>query len=528
MAKIYEVLARVRAKDQASHATKKVEGAFKRLTNTIKTSAVAQIAAIGGTFIALNKLVQGFKATIAASIESAEALAKAKAAMKAAGDYSAAALLDVQSFAKGLQSVGTISDESAIRMFALAKGFVGTNEAAKALVATAADFAQAADIAFTEAIRRLGRATKGSVEDIAKFDTRILKLTKDQLEAGEATRLLGEKYKGLDIAAASADAGLGKLGNIISDVATHMGDAIVKNEDFGKSIEGLTKFFEKNGQAIGDFIALVTVELAGALKPLIAYYVKLGEAIGVVVGWFDRLSSDDVATSNEALERTAKELGITVDELNTRLEANVAKRKAAIVATKDGTEASKKNKTAADDEAVAHDKVTTSLKAQADAYTAAVDAASVFGETTSTQLEGELFAIAQAILDQKRILGEASPEFKRYAEVGREQMELLRKRIESLKGGFGDLKEATKDTAGGLDDFGETVDNTSGRVDDLTRANRGLAESFETARIAANTVAAPTLSDQQPLITRGTIGGGVFTLVNRNIRQTSAGRIIIT
>lgn len=405
-------------------STEGTTSAFRKFSGAIKDNAAAIASATAILYGAARAMV----AVARAAFDSETAVRKMEASMKTAGDFSREASEDMQAFAKGLQSVGTESDESILKMVALAKGFVGTNEAAKKLVATALDFKEIAAIAFEESVRRIGRATGGSVEDIAKFDSRILELTKTQLANGEATRLLGEKYKGLNKEMSeTAEGGLTKLENIFQDLQAAFGQGVISASNFSGAVTDLTATLE--GQ-VG------TAERLGTL--LTIYFAEL-------VKGFDH---------SRAAVKVFRELG---DATRDGAEANREAAKAARDKAFADEHAAFKAKLSKEEQAA----LTEALKAQAAAYVKAIASAAAFGEVTSVQLEAQIIKIIQALEDQRRILGESSVEYQRLADVAGGKIESLRGRIESLRDGLGDLKDRTVEVSGAMGEYARDVDTAS-------------------------------------------------------------------
>jgi ABC-type transporter Mla subunit MlaD len=192
-----------------------------------KGQLIAEGIALGirGVRAAFGQLAQFGAEAVAASNAQENAVKSLNVALATAGDLTVEASQDMQEFASRLQEVTTIGDETTLELLALAKSFGATNEQAKLMVQAAADFSSEAQINLEEAMRRIGRATQGSIEDIAKFVPELKNLTKEQLAAGEGTKLLAERFEGA--AAAAADTFGGKveqLNGVVGDVKEKVGD----------------------------------------------------------------------------------------------------------------------------------------------------------------------------------------------------------------------------------------------------------------------------------------------------------------
>jgi hypothetical protein len=441
----------------ADKAIKKTEKGFKRLGTAIKENA-AKIAAFVAAAVGLART---FTSLAKAAFETESAVRKVEAAMKAAGDFSEIASSDMQKFAKNLQNVGTVSDESVLQMVALAKGFVGTNAAAQELVATAVDFKEAASISFEEAVRRIGRATQGSVEDISKFDTRILKLTKTQLENGDATKLLGEKYEGLNKAMAdTAEGGILQMENAIQDLKSAFAGGFLETAQFSDGVQDLTGRLQ-GGEAAADRM--------GTVIALMAKNLLQGQ------GTF------------EAGAKALLELGSVTDKAadSTDAEAEAAKKAAAELKKKTEAERAAAIATKQHDEAVK--KLNEALVANVDAYNDTINSASAFGEVTSVQLANQISEISLALIVQTDHLDKNGEEYIRLERIAAAKIDSLKERIENLRQGLGDLNTDTTKAKDSVGAYGEEASNTARNVDALTQANGRLVASTRAVSAAAGT-----------------------------------------
>jgi len=242
---------------------KSFTGGFKSLLRPL-TSMRGQILGLGtalATAFAGRRILQAAKAQ-------EDAVNSLNSALKIAGTFSEEASQSFQNLASALQAQTTIGDEAIIQGAALARTYVTTNEAAEELTKTALDFAEAADLSFTEAVRRLGRGVQGAKGDIANFAPEIRSLTLDQLKAGEATRLLGERFKGAAAAAAKTFSGaLKQTENIFGDLLEQIGFLVTKSplaiaviKEIGVQFEQAAKFVEDFGKS-GDFAKTLALDL---------------------------------------------------------------------------------------------------------------------------------------------------------------------------------------------------------------------------------------------------------------------------
>ncbi len=182
------------------------------------------------------------RSVLRASFAQEEAVTRLNASLRASGQFSDAASKSLQNFASQMQATTIFGDEVILNQIALAQAFGFTTENVQEAVEAAVELSAAAGIQLEEAVRRLGRSISGSVEDIAKFAPEIRNLTKEQLAAGEAAKVLGDALRGS--AAAQADTARGRmiqLGNALGDVVEKIGQSITSSNKFVEALKGLAQ-----------------------------------------------------------------------------------------------------------------------------------------------------------------------------------------------------------------------------------------------------------------------------------------------
>lgn len=168
---------------------------------------------------------------VAAAQEHENAVQSMNQQLANAGQFSAAASKRIQSFSDELEKTSNVGAEVTLKMVGLAQAFTKTSEDAQELTAAALDFSVGAGVSFEEAIRRLGRGVQGASGDIANFAPEIRNLTKEQLAAGAATRILAERFKGAAAAATKTfSGGLKRLENSFGAVTEGVGVTITENQ----------------------------------------------------------------------------------------------------------------------------------------------------------------------------------------------------------------------------------------------------------------------------------------------------------
>ncbi len=259
-------------------ALKQVEGQSKETTEatTKLNSSFATLAKSAAVVAGLAAIGRALQFSGEQAIEQADAVAQLNTALKLTGDLTPEASEAINAFANALERSTGVANTVILQGVALAKSFGQTNTAAQELASAGLDFAAAASINYEEAVRRLGRATQGSTEDIAKFVPEIQNLTKAQLAAGEATRLIAERFDGFarDSASAFTTATTNAV-RALENLAETTGKGVIENQEFTDSIEGLAVQLNilaestgATGRGIGTLSATVTDFFAGLLQGL--------------------------------------------------------------------------------------------------------------------------------------------------------------------------------------------------------------------------------------------------------------------
>lgn len=249
--------------DKSAEAVDKLKGkvsGLKKPVGEVGSAFGGLTAALGPLKVALGALAGAFAVgkLISSAIEAEQAVNNVAIALKRSGEFSQTALKDVTDFASKLQDMTGLGDEAALEMFALAKSFGISAEEAKKVVAAANDLSAATGQDLMTATKQLSEAYNGQIGKLGKLNPALKDLTKAQLAAGEATKILGEAYAGtaaaqLQTFGGALNATKGRLG----DLAESLGGIIVRNPLFvtalnamGDAIKGVTQFFEDNGDAI--------------------------------------------------------------------------------------------------------------------------------------------------------------------------------------------------------------------------------------------------------------------------------------
>lgn len=210
------------AKNVGNKIGTNIENGLSRSFSSLGRRVLGLAAAFGAAF--------GARAILRSAADQEKAIARLNQSLRQTGEFTESASKNIDDYAKSLELSTGLSGNLILENIALANSFTKNSEAAKELTKVAIDFAAGADINVTEAVRRLGRATQGSAADIANYDFRIRGLTRAQLAAGEATRLLGNTFAGSAAGELKTyDGAILNLSNSFGSVLEEIGNFVVKN-----------------------------------------------------------------------------------------------------------------------------------------------------------------------------------------------------------------------------------------------------------------------------------------------------------
>lgn len=313
------------ADDRASGKVKKAQSAFAGFKDFLKTSFALTLTDVANVVRRVGDVVSGL---VLPAAEAEAALNKTANAMKAAGTFSETSLAQVSAFAQQLSKTTGISDEAGLALFSLARSFTSTNREAAQLVTVAADFAVASGKGLEESVTAIAAAMNGATRGVAKFAPEIANLTDEQLRNGEATRILGERFKGL--AAGELNTLQGQFTrnkNAVGELVEAFGRGLVGSfalkgavADLNTVLESATaeQFAEKSGKAFRgltitflSFLPSVDQLLKGlqAITSVAAFLNPELAQLSIIIG-DARKSFSDYATVADLADQAA--LGFTV------------------------------------------------------------------------------------------------------------------------------------------------------------------------------------------------------------------------
>lgn len=201
-----------------------------------------------------------------------------------------------QQFSENIQNTTTVSENSALKMLAMAKAIGVTDDQAQKLVQTAADLAAVQGKDVNDSFKMLTASITGEAGELAKLAPELKNYSAEQLKQGAAIELLGDKFKGFAEAQSHTISGqLAQIKNEYQKVLSEIGGLFSEFFDLGDqkfaldalkeveaaihsikpAIEEAAGKFHEFTQRIGNGFSAVIDQVGGVEKAL--------SAIGIVI-----------------------------------------------------------------------------------------------------------------------------------------------------------------------------------------------------------------------------------------------------
>ena len=278
-----------------------------KISGKSDTTAIAKtqlaMKKLGSEVVNLNKMVSGFaiaKVMQVVSKVTNGATENFLAQNKALQQYNAT----VAKFGKSLSNLNKIQNEVSRNNFfdgdsinnatkmAVAMGL--TEKQIEDVLRAATDLAASGVMPLDQAVKELSLSYSGNLEQLKKINPELAKLTKEQLEQGEAVRIIGQEYKGMADAMSNTFEGRDtQWKNSFSDLQAEVGEIIQRVKYFGQGkwldpINRLSNWLNDNSSKIASFIVtlpenfkIAAVAIKDIVKEIfsIDFWAKNGEVI---------------------------------------------------------------------------------------------------------------------------------------------------------------------------------------------------------------------------------------------------------
>jgi len=204
----------------------------------------------------------GFKEIIDVAVAQENAVNRLNNQLLITGEYTRSVSQDLQDFANAMEDTTKFGDDVVLNQLAIAQAIGATASQSKQIIKTAADLSVALGVDLGTATEQLSKTLNGTVGTLGKLDPSLKKLTKSQLESGEAVRILGERFKGLAEGELQSFNGVTvQTTNKFEDFIKGIGKAVIENQTLieslkliGKGFDNLLILVKKNETQISQFV----------------------------------------------------------------------------------------------------------------------------------------------------------------------------------------------------------------------------------------------------------------------------------
>ena len=288
--------------DKVNRSTVDLSGGFAKTWAGITTGGAAAI-------YLFKEIAGAIEAPIDAYMESEKALLKMGMAMKNQGDFSAAALEDMEAYAKHIQRTTAYEDDFTLSVMGNLKSFGMTNEEVKKATLVALDFATAKEtegMTVERASELLGKAYLGNVTALKKVGIQIDDTIPKSQQFAAVMDQLQARFGGSAQAELLTYAGQWKqIKNQYQDVQEFLGLV------FLKTIESLEFVFM---MASAGFWKFVEAQLSG-WGQIVGGFGNVLQWIGKLVPGFDYLGKNVNAVSGAMLDGAENARGASAEAI---------------------------------------------------------------------------------------------------------------------------------------------------------------------------------------------------------------------
>ena len=466
-----DLKAKIRLEGDASGATKaikKTETRFQKLTKSIKTSALAQVAAIGGVVVAFRGLVRAIDAAITKANAQADAINALEGALAPLGNQVDSVSKSLQAQAAALQKVTKFGDETIIEAQAMLASFVKEEDAIKAATLATIDLAEAKKFDLVAAADLVSKTLGSSTNALTRYGIEVTGAVGSTERLTSLTENIAKVFGGRAAKAAETYSGKVKqLSDVFGDLQEKIGETITENDNVLESIDNLKEALIEVTPKVAAFaaalvaIATNSVKAASGLKWLLTEvrgYGDIGETIG----------SKITKTLKEQEERWGllnKIIGLFSDKAE-----NAAGWSKALASTLDETKARMKG--FADETARAAEEAAKLRDKAKESATAMEKLGAALGLVTSAELAAEILEIEKALETAREATGGFGEEFERLEAIAAQEIGSIQNRIEGLRDGLGDMGEAAVGAGDNFDDLTRSVRDTNSALSDQARQAR--------------------------------------------------------
>lgn len=225
----------------------------------IKIAAAAAFAVFAG-----REVIDFFEKAIDEASQADQALQGLNFALASTGSYTDEASQALQDYASNIQKTTTFTDDAVIASLTLGKTFGLSTEKAQGLTDAAVNLAAVQGIDLTSATEKLLQSLNGQGKALKSLGPEFAKLTQDQLENGDAVKLIQKRYgDAAGVLTNTFSGAVTQAKNNLGEIYESFGKTITQNKTVVAAIKIVSGAFEflsdeisKNKGGISDFVSV--------------------------------------------------------------------------------------------------------------------------------------------------------------------------------------------------------------------------------------------------------------------------------
>jgi hypothetical protein len=234
---------------------------------------------------AFNYLINPMKEMVGEFYAAQDAQQKLINVLRLTGDNVSSTVDEFNDYAEMLENTTTIEGDFAISLLTTAKTLGLSNEQAKEMVTTAGNLSAVTKNSVNESFNALMMTYKGNTKALGELSPLVKGLTKEQVEAGGAVKLLSQYFSGqAENATKTFSGSLQVLSNSLGNLKEEIGGIVAgilnlneTNSFISNSIKSFTAFIKDNKENIilyGKAVISVFDDIATGATALIADLIK--------------------------------------------------------------------------------------------------------------------------------------------------------------------------------------------------------------------------------------------------------------
>ena len=233
--------------------TAAVEVLNKETNSYIKTAMGVAAGQLAYNLVAqaVGFLTNSIRGSVEAFQQQEDAINKLKQAFALTGGASQSAIDGVQAFASSLEASSRFSDDAIVAQVAFVKSLGASTQASKDLVLAAANLSATIGGSLEENTDKLGKTLSGTAGRLAQYIPELKSLTTEQLKAGEAARIINEKFGGSaanDLKTYSGQ--MAALSNAFNNLQESLGEVIANSSAFQSVLRATKKVIDDANSSI--------------------------------------------------------------------------------------------------------------------------------------------------------------------------------------------------------------------------------------------------------------------------------------